>query len=72
MKNDTVLLHIISYDKFLNNYPTTSALSNTVAWPREAIGPLVCGYFKNLEIKIIILYRSLRPHTFVLKLVGRC
>ena len=35
-----------------------------------ASGPLLCGYFKNFEVKILLLIRALRYLCF--KLVGKC
>jgi len=38
--------------------------------PQLDIGSLLCGYFKNFEMNIIILNRALRYFCF--KLVGKC
>ena len=35
-----------------------------------ASGPLLCGYFKNFEVKILLLNRALSYFCF--KLVGKC
>jgi len=53
-------------EKQVKTIDSRPALSNT----HVASGPILCGYFKIFEVKIIILNRALRYFCF--KLVGKC